>query len=539
MSAIKQETIFNKQPIPVTIEGMKIILNQMEKCVCKIYGENGQKGSGFFCNIPFFDKKMPFLITNNHVLDESAIRNNKIIELTINNEVKKTIKIEKTRTRYTNKQLDATFLEIKSDIDDIYDFMELDEDINKANDILELEYRKKSIYVLHYPEGRLCVSYGLTDGISDFKVINHICNTNNCSSGSPLLSLTTYKIIGIHIGGKNKTNFGVFIKYAIEGFKKDNPKLWNIQSNYVENSIFPKTKNEMNNYYLQTDRSISSDMKNILNHPISEFENIINNNNNKLKNNFNEVKLQNLYSLNDNIYFNNALIVFNLLKTYYNYRRKFEIMLYKGQNGDSFIQNIFYVIDKKWLKNWEKYIGYTHIRNILNNDRELNDNDYNWVVDIYKKTSTENVIYPLNNKAIYYNGELNALSDFFIIDNKCYDLFKALYTKNNLLDAKIYPIQFFKEKLLMIIKRNQFLIIIKEKDLYFELLFFILNEGNGNAKRFILDSLKNNDIIKWLNKHNFDLFSNEEIDIKENNCELKIINKTIRKKNINNNQNII
>ena len=101
---------------------------------------------------------MPFLITNNHVLNESDIESNKFVELTVNNEVKKTIKIEKTRAKYTNKELDATFLEIKPDIDDIHNFMELDEDINKENNFLELEYRKKSIYVIHYPEGRLSVS---------------------------------------------------------------------------------------------------------------------------------------------------------------------------------------------------------------------------------------------------------------------------------------------------------------------------------------------------------------------------------------------
>jgi hypothetical protein len=232
--------------------------------------------------------------------------------------------------------------------------------------------------------------------------------------------------------------------------------------------------------------------------------------------------------LNNTNNYNNFKKEFNLLKTYYNYRINFEKKFDKGQNGDSFIQNTFYAIDKKWLKNWENYIGYTYIRKNLNINRELNDGDINWVAEIYEKTSKEHVIYPLTNNYIYYNGELNLLSDFFIIDKECLDLFKSLYTKNYSLDAKSYPIQFFKEKLLMIINRKTFLIILKDKDLSFELVI-ILTKGNENAKSIVLDSLKNNDIIKWLKKYNFDLFSNKEIDIMEYHYELKIINKTVKK----------
>jgi hypothetical protein len=49
-----------------------------------------------------------------------------------------------------------------------------------------------------------------------------------------------------------------------------------------------------------------------------------------------------------------------------------------------------------------------------------------------------------------------------------------------------------------------------------------------------MESLKNYDIIKWLNKYNFDLFSNDNIDIREYDCDLKIINKTIKLKKQNN-----
>ena len=56
----------------------------MEKCICKIY-QNGKKGTGFFCKIPFPDKNnlLNVLITNNHILSQKDIEDNKIIKLTM------------------------------------------------------------------------------------------------------------------------------------------------------------------------------------------------------------------------------------------------------------------------------------------------------------------------------------------------------------------------------------------------------------------------------------------------------------------------
>ena len=72
------------QLIPVDIEGTKKILSQMENCICKIY-QNGKKGTGFFCKIPFPDKNnlLNVLITNNHILSQKDIEDNKIIKLTM------------------------------------------------------------------------------------------------------------------------------------------------------------------------------------------------------------------------------------------------------------------------------------------------------------------------------------------------------------------------------------------------------------------------------------------------------------------------
>ena len=178
MSDIIQERLIKEQPIPVSIEGTKRILFQMENCICKIYLDNGEIGTGFLCKIPFNNNLLPVLITNNHVLNENDIDNNKIIKLMINNKAKK-IEIDNSRKKYTNndKNIDLTIIEIKPIKDGINNYLEID-DINKDKDTIELEYKNKSIYIIHYPNEELSVSYGLIKDIIDNRRINHYCNTH-------------------------------------------------------------------------------------------------------------------------------------------------------------------------------------------------------------------------------------------------------------------------------------------------------------------------------------------------------------------------
>ena len=181
-SSIIKETLIENQPMPVDIEGTKLILSQLENCICKIY-KNGKKGTGFFCKIPFPDKNnlLNVLITNNHILNENDIENNKIVKLIMynkegNENIEKEILIDESRKRYTyiddKEGIDVTILEIKPNKDNIYDYLEIDDKI------LELACERKSIYILHYPKEKKLVSYGLIKDIMDGKKINHFCNIN-------------------------------------------------------------------------------------------------------------------------------------------------------------------------------------------------------------------------------------------------------------------------------------------------------------------------------------------------------------------------
>ena len=54
-------------------------------------------------------------------------------------------------------------------------------------------------------------------------MIYHLCNTDEGSSGWPILNYETFKVIGIHKGVDklNNSNFGIFIKYPIEKFYEE------------------------------------------------------------------------------------------------------------------------------------------------------------------------------------------------------------------------------------------------------------------------------------------------------------------------------
>ena len=194
MSEIREKIIKNC-PETVSLESTEIIINQMKKNIFKIYSNDGNKGSGFFCKIPFINNnELKVLITNNQVINLETEK----ITISMNND-KEIRKLElNNRIKYTNKEFDITIIEIKEK-DNINNYLELDENIMKKDS--NALYLNNSIYILHYPLGnKLGVSYGILQRIYEDKKYNfgHLCSTRKGSSGSPILNLTNNKVIGIH-----------------------------------------------------------------------------------------------------------------------------------------------------------------------------------------------------------------------------------------------------------------------------------------------------------------------------------------------------
>ena len=228
MAEIEKEQILEEYPLPVTIEGTNIILNQLTKCICKIENEKGS-ATGFFCSI---NENLKVLITNNHVIDEQIILENSKMRVTLNDDKDFKIINLKNKKYYTDKNYYTTILEINPEKDNIDNYLELDTGIFEYNAI-----KPKSVYLLHYPridiyKQKAAVSYGIMKKAVDEYNIIHYCCTENGSSGAPILDISNNKLIGIHKESlKNKNyNRGTLLKcpineYLQKYFNKENNNL--------------------------------------------------------------------------------------------------------------------------------------------------------------------------------------------------------------------------------------------------------------------------------------------------------------------------
>ena len=88
---------------------------------------------------------MKAFITNNHMLDEEFLNNEKKLVVFIE-EVKIEINLEKERFIFTDKEMDFTIIEILED-DNINHFLEIDEYINTE------DYKEEQIFSFQYPDG--------------------------------------------------------------------------------------------------------------------------------------------------------------------------------------------------------------------------------------------------------------------------------------------------------------------------------------------------------------------------------------------------
>lgn len=213
---------------------MEIIRNQKDKSICKIIKNAQPIWTGFLCSIQGEYKKRITLITAFHVLGEEDLKAGNQINLSFNDNKNKikTIKIDNSRRIYGSEEYDIVIIEIK------------DNDGLNKNDILEIEenifsesnfnnkYKDKTIYILHYPQGNFAsLSINVINNIDKNIRIFHSCSTEHGSSGAPILSLDTLKVIGIHqsYNELKKKNSGIIIKEPINNYNKENKIVMNLK----------------------------------------------------------------------------------------------------------------------------------------------------------------------------------------------------------------------------------------------------------------------------------------------------------------------
>ena len=211
----------------ITLEKTEKILEQMKTCICLV--EGNKRGTGFFCKITYKNELIPVMITNYHIIDENFIEKNKKIKIKINGKGK-LIDINMDNIIYSSITNEYDLMIIKLKEENIYKYLELDDNLFDENS--ENLYKTESIYILHYPMGdKISVSYGLGIEKNEKYDIKHLCDTTTCSSGGPILNLSTNKVIGIHKGFVKKVaknlvgntfNIGTFLKIPLKAININN-----------------------------------------------------------------------------------------------------------------------------------------------------------------------------------------------------------------------------------------------------------------------------------------------------------------------------
>ena len=142
------------------------------------------------------------MVTNYHIIDDNFLLNNKQLKICLNGQLK-IINLDENCRIYSSITNKFDLMIIKLKKGEINKYLELEQ--NLFIDNAEKIYQNELIFVLHYPNGdQVSVSLGIgIERINEFD-IKHQRNSNLYSSGGPILSLHTNKIIGIHKGFINQ-----------------------------------------------------------------------------------------------------------------------------------------------------------------------------------------------------------------------------------------------------------------------------------------------------------------------------------------------
>ena len=209
--------------VEISEEIRKELMEKAKKSTCIINSKiNGEyiTGTGFFCKIPFKNKKMKVLFTNNHILNEESIQIGKTIKIIYQGNAKD-IEISEDRFCLTDSRdykegLDYTCIQI-FDKDGIEDFYEYCED--------NIKFEDEIVSISGYPNGKeLTVETGHLKNIEKDYKIYHTVDTDYGVSGAPIiLTYRDLKVIGIHrcnIKEKEK-NLGSYIKYIVKNIQNE------------------------------------------------------------------------------------------------------------------------------------------------------------------------------------------------------------------------------------------------------------------------------------------------------------------------------
>jgi hypothetical protein len=376
----------------------------------------------------------------------------------------KIINVNKNKIIYSSSNNKYDIIIIRLEDNEIEHYLEID--VNIFNKNSEELYKKEPIYIIHYPgkDSIAKISYG--EGIEkiDEYDIKHLCNTEEGSSGSPILSAMTHEIIGIHKAvrrNKDKKvlyNIGTFLKFPLNELNDNNNDNYNI-----------KRKTNMKIYINKKAKNFNLEKLEV---PDSIFEFLIR-----------------FYFLNEN------------LKD--KIKKKIDI------------SEKYYIINYEFINNIQKLYNYNQIKKELENFKYLDEKNLDYkisdiIYSIKKKAIIKDII-PLNNIQIIPRIEelylIRQYVNFCLVNEEIIETIKKIDKDFNLKRPVSQNKHSFYFKPQLFYKGKDYIKIGELKEnCYFELHYFIhvdLYKCNFNN---LLKEINNSISIK-------EFFKQKNIDI--------------------------
>ena len=221
---------------------------------------------------------------------------------------------------------------------------------------------------------------------------------------------------------------------------------------------------------------------------------------------------------------------FRQLKEYYNFRRKFKADKNDIIKQGKIFQEGYYLIDKNWLNEWKLIVGYQKFHDI-NLNREVNENDvdYKIFVGFLPQNKRGLKIAPLDNSNIYgKDGQINPFAEFVIINKECLNVFaESRPNKKGDKIEKSCPLKFLKDKIILYINKYTRLICYRDEKTKNDIEIIINYKNHKNIDQ-VLYAIEESNIKSWLENKNFYSNGPDELDIVEQGCSMKIINKNLK-----------
>ena len=196
-----------------------------KKSVCRTFIDDSMHASGLLCNINFSNGKSIRVLITISYLFRGEYLNDKNNYVKIENEHSIYKIVFGNRKIYNSQDYRITIIEIKPNKLEGKTFLELDERIFLLKD-LNKNFRDVSAYIMNYEKDNKEFSYSFSHikSIDKNGEIIHDIGSVIGDAGSPILSLSNFKVIGIHIG-RSKTfeknlKFGRLLSFPINEFKK-------------------------------------------------------------------------------------------------------------------------------------------------------------------------------------------------------------------------------------------------------------------------------------------------------------------------------